>query len=788
MQALARETPFRRDGFIAALLLALILISMSGSIAAAGWTGGLYLLVWASLGALAVGSLLASVRVPGWIAHLLIGVLAVVSATLLSTLVLPASWLAEEKFQLLYQIWRTWLTLKIAGEYSVYIFLCKQGFLVTDVILPNELCTDSIDPNFLTIMLILNSAIGYAAAWFLYRRQQVWGAIFLPGAAIVINLFYSLPQNGVYFGLFLLCTLLLLIRVNLARLEHFWKTRAVGFSADIGFDFFLYGAIFAFMLLLLTFVLPARAPGPSWLSVLDPWQAGWQDFEEQWRHTFGLRAVGRPEPGTAVASTLIMGGPIKLGASPIMDVQADGGRYWRSTVYDKYTGGGWISTYGDAASYNANDTRLNPLNDVFRREITQTIRIFVPELSTLYAAAQPLRVNVPVEIWRIQPPANVPAAPDIALMRARRPLRAGDQYIVVSAITIADDNSLRVAGQEYPVEIGNYLQLPDGLPDRVRALARAITDKALNPYEQAVAIETYLRTQITYNESVSAPPAGRDAVDYLLFERAEGYCNYFASAMAVLARAVGIPARVASGFARGDYRDGVYHVVESNAHAWPELYFPGYGWIEFEPTASQPLIERPHRDESTPSDDALASAADRERLLRQSNADIFDDEFTQSRSRSNPFLFGLLIDPSGLITTGALIVGILGAGWLAFAQWRQNKRMALLPPGAHVYEEMLARARWLGVREQNSATPFEIADKIAAAMPPARAAVQDVAMLYVRERFAAHSLSALEYAALKSAGEIYRREFWSSLGKRMQTLLLNQLSTLKVRMTESKRF
>ena len=83
-------------------------------------------------------------------------------------------------------------------------------------------------------------------------------------------------------------------------------------------------------------------------------------------------------------------------------------------------------------------------------------------------------------------------------------------------------------------------------------------------------------------------------MDYVLFERPEGYCNYYASAMAVLARSVGIPARVASGYAVGSPSDdGLYHINEANAHSWPEIYLGELGWVEFEPTSARPEIVRP---------------------------------------------------------------------------------------------------------------------------------------------------------------------------------------------------
>jgi hypothetical protein len=138
-----------------------------------------------------------------------------------------------------------------------------------------------------------------------------------------------------------------------------------------------------------------------------------------------------------------------------------------------------------------------------------------------------------------------------------------------------------------------YLQLPDGLPDRVLVLARGLTATGPTPYDRALAIRDYLR-RFPYTLDLPAPPPGRDVVDYFLFDLQRGYCDYFATAMVVLARAAGVPARLAVGYASGLYDPLAAHyvVTEANAHAWVEVYFPGYGWVEFEPTAGYPAIDR----------------------------------------------------------------------------------------------------------------------------------------------------------------------------------------------------
>ena len=110
-----------------------------------------------------------------------------------------------------------------------------------------------------------------------------------------------------------------------------------------------------------------------------------------------------------------------------------------------------------------------------------------------------------------------------------------------------------------------------------------------------MAIETYLRTNFEYTLEVPGVPVDSEVADYFLFELKRGYCDYYATSMAVLARAVGLPARLVTGYASGAYdaRSAEYVVRQSDAHSWVEIYFPGIGWVEFEPTASQPGFNRP---------------------------------------------------------------------------------------------------------------------------------------------------------------------------------------------------
>ncbi len=158
-------------------------------------------------------------------------------------------------------------------------------------------------------------------------------------------------------------------------------------------------------------------------------------------------------------------------------------------------------------------------------------------------------------------------------------------YDAYSRPESATPAQLRKAGSVYPEDIQSlYLQVPD-LDPRIPALAIEATSGAMTPYDRAAMLENYLRTHYGYTLDLSGDP-GKDPLAHFLFERRAGHCEYFASAMTIMLRTLGIPARYINGFQTGEYNNigGDFIVRASDAHSWVEAYFPGNGWITFDPT------------------------------------------------------------------------------------------------------------------------------------------------------------------------------------------------------------
>ena len=159
------------------------------------------------------------------------------------------------------------------------------------------------------------------------------------------------------------------------------------------------------------------------------------------------------------------------------------------------------------------------------------------------------------------------------------------RYEGVSLLPIIPPAQLRKSSAVYPDDIRDlYLQVPQ-LDPRIKKLAEKIVEKSHNEYDRAANIELYLKSHYGYTLDLTGRQTD-DPLAYFLFERREGHCEYFAAAMTVMLRDLGIPARYVGGFLPGEYNDlgGDYIIRASDAHAWVEAYFPGYGWITFDPT------------------------------------------------------------------------------------------------------------------------------------------------------------------------------------------------------------
>ncbi len=359
-------------------------------------------------------------------------------------------------------------------------------------------------------------------------------------------------------------------------------------------------------------------------------------------------------------------------------------RYWRSYSYDRYTGVGWQASPTVEVKYRPGQEIVTIQSDKFEI-ITQEIRLSNSIRGILYSAGPPVTVDQDVLVsWR--------TAIEEDLNGDQQTLMVDDLfaatlehivYQVRSLVSIASDQELRLAEDDIPDWIiTRYLSLPETVPDRVHLLAQDIIVNQPTRYDQAKAIEAFLRSY-PYTLDLPAPPSDRDVADYFLFDLQTGYCDYYATSMVVLARSVGLPARVVVGYVGGQYEEETdrYLVTEADAHTWVEIYLGEYGWIPFEPTAARALI-------------------DDEQLILPLPPEL--DELPQSIEITEDSEF-----PWTEIELAAILILILGLWFWNRADLTRLQHMDATSLVLVIYQRLYRHSRWLELGHRKSDTLFE---------------------------------------------------------------------------------
>jgi transglutaminase-like putative cysteine protease len=330
-----------------------------------------------------------------------------------------------------------------------------------------------------------------------------------------------------------------------------------------------------------------------------------------------------------------------------------------------------------------------------------------------------------------------PVFDEVEAVYARDGLSAGQKYAVSSLESTATSDELRQLPMDYPAEIQQrYLALPDTVTQRTVDLAHSIGDSQGTAYDKAIALQNYLRGAIVYTEDIKYPPADQDVVDYVLFDSKQGYCEYYASAFVVMARELGLPTRMAVGFFPGDKDDnaGGFLYRERNAHAWPEVYFPGKGWIRFEPTANRQPPNYDPAPAPAPVDPNASPVAGIGALgdvppedpflrldrLREGGGGVVTVSHHQTVSRTQ---WAVRVGSLGLMA----LVLVLGYFWL--------RGMRGLTPVGQLYTKLGRGASWGGVKPTPAMTPNEYAQALARDVPGSRAPASFLTDLYVRETY-----------------------------------------------------
>ena len=736
--------------WVSAILLAAMLLNLAMSITSAGWTAGLGVLGIIVLGGFLFGLAMSYSHWNGLfplVQSLVVGLVWVL-IWVGRTPEIPDGVVGTERIMVIGQNLWSWFML-LFGESPV------RSNLV-----------------FILELAVLMWWLGYLSAWAVFREGRVWRAIIPIGLVLLVNVYFGPANLGFHLAVFIICALLLAVRSNLAEQEINWRIEGIRYPAEIQFDFLRDGLILAVVVMMLAFFLPNAGGNGALASAVDPLREPWYDIQQEWGRLFStLNYQGGTAGVAAFGDTLTLGGERNLGDTPIMDVRSTAGRYWRAVAFDTFTGRRWLNTGTLVQSVDSANSVITP-QFASREEITHTVTVLAPTGNVLFAASQPLRVSLRAEanLKVIEPnvQGDLPLAEIAMLHRAGPPLEMGNTYQVVSSLSDATVEDLQGAGADYPAWVTDlYLALPDDMSARVGELAKEVTADARTPYDKVVAIESYLRG-FAYNDQIPAPPPGVNAVDYFLFDVQQGYCDYYASSLAMMARTLGIPARVSAGYSQGEYLEqaDVYRVREYNAHSWPEVFFPDYGWVEFEPTASEVEIVRKTRQEE-------------QSLLAPGATPTLDPMMEESMFGEDPEFGGgggQLPDtgPSDLLVSGNWWIGLLlmlavvavGAVVLLRSSARRSRAEQVRQDPqftSKLFGKLVQWAQRLKLPLLPSQTPHEQAALLVRVAPEGRSAIMAITDLYVEDLFSPHEVDerrAVNAAtSLDGLQKLFRREW-----------------------------
>jgi transglutaminase-like putative cysteine protease len=481
---------------------------------------------------------------------------------------------------------------------------------------------------FLFSMAALSWALSVYASYTLTRHARPWRIILPPGLAIVLiqGADPYEPRRVWYVAAYFLFALLLLARLTFLHLRSHWRQDDARIPPLVGLDLSYAMVAVAVLLILVAWAVPAMA------DVLPAARTVWEEAKRPWAERMDKLFASLERRGATItvadyySDDFPLGRGRQLTDSFVASVQVPPGSdsrlryYWRARVYDRYDDGQW----GTRALTLTKKVRLNALEVDYpelegRKTITFAFTSAEP-IVTLYVAPQPLWASRSVEVDFAQ---NPDGTLDVASIHGSPPLNAGQTYLVRSSVTDVTISQLREASGEYPEWVTErYLEVPDSITPRMRTLAQEIARGQENAYDIVAGVTRYLRSSIRYSEIITDPlPMDQEPLDWFLFDSRVGFCNYYASTEVILLRSLGIPARLAVGFAEGEPQTGsnTYLVYERNAHAWPEVFFPGVGWVEFEPTASEDPIIRPLGEIETEDGGSLLvpSGGDTEEMWRE---------------------------------------------------------------------------------------------------------------------------------------------------------------------------
>lgn len=757
-----------QEGWLALLLLAVAVYCVVGAIVTAAWVDHSSVLLWSPLAGMLAGFVVAKTpRLPQALLHL--------------AACLMGHWLS---------IWLTsivafhvdWLLL--LGSLRSIIF----GGGISQAIIPNS------DMIFFFYLAFLCFFLGYFGCWLVYRAHLPWLVALVYCSIMLVNLNSFTRQDLSYLVIILLGSLILLIaRVQLTNQVLQWRREGLhtdrAWLRSMNWRCMQITSVLTLLALLLTVALPIQSQPASGQALWNNLDTAWNNIVSGHVNWKDLNSLTRSyqAPANFFGDQLTISGSVHLPMGEVLSYVSSGGpHYLEGFTYNLFDGHTWTSSVttnaSDIQSYGAKvPLKLDVLRNDYM-QITTTVTIAQPPEGVkhyLFGPAQPSSFGVPTYVY---------GDGTSAAWAQQSQLVRGEKYQVTSMVPPSDAQTLSNvplpnANLDYwnadantATLFASYRQVPHDLSPTILATTKQWTQGATDTYSALKMLEAHLSDQNMFTYSVENAPIPNtvDVVDWLLQTR-RGYCTYYASAMAVMARQLGIPTRVVNGFSYGHYdaQRKAWIAQGDDAHSWVQAYFPNWGWISFDPTPGfapvtttqpqstpTPISTPPPTKPKTKATPPVKVTPPAKNQKPPMTPDPKVPASTSSALISQDALmwFSLLV----LLCSLLFFIGALATRW-----WRNLYANSTMVSG--LFWRLCQVASWAGFSPRTSQTPYEYSSMLIRHFPQSGRSLWHLTELFVRDRWGDPRHVPHEH------DEIDAQQHWLHLRKSLMQLMLKRV-------------
>jgi len=648
-------------------------------------------------------------------------------------------------------------------------------------------------------LLLMFVATGLWTSWWVFLRRNGLVALLPSGTILAVEIINDTSPGLTLFTLiWLTAAAAVLLRLNFVALKEGWRTRRLPRAADTGWTFGEVGIEATAAILVIAFLLlpplsssdisAALIPGTMNPDAIHPFGIGSNNSKPGSVGSIGYSEVVRPGSQLKAKSQTVM---VVTGDTPVFYP------YWRGIALAGWDGITWYELPSRAGGVPVRQQPLVVARASVPRDdlpadsqriqlLHNSFHVVVPPeqtLGTVFSAGEILSVdNQPTTVRGIMTSVPAPPGSNVSLVnvagdsdstatfdtvdriRFARRLQPPYNYSVTEAIPNVDIQDLQSAGTDYPAWLAPYTTLyEDGRVAQgystardaeVATLAQSIVRSAgaTTPYDQAKAIESWFLAKGRFTYTLKPPLArsGERPLDFFLFTSKKGFCQDFSTAMNVMLRTLRIPSRQMSGFGAGvfDEKTHQYTVNSLDAHSWVEVFFPGYGWIPFEPTPDgiNTPVNRPATKEAlnAPQSANVQPSARIPPGLREPPG--------ASTGFGSSAPFADIWRPILTVGAGLLLLALIAV--LLALRWLMAVRDV-----PRIWRRLLFLGDRLKVPRHLGDTPQEFGGRLAASMPALDTEVRRLATLYTRASFRRGGLSPDELAEARKAWSQIRSSY-----------------------------